>query len=70
MTRYVALLRDPAPLRGICPACDRVMDESGCRLGEHLVSRDIAHTKGIAQIVEAFCCGAPAVSIVECPACP
>ncbi len=69
MTRFVALLRDPAPLRGLCPACESVMDESGCRMGDHLVSRDPARTRGIAHIVEVFCHGVPSVPIAPCPAC-
>jgi hypothetical protein len=67
--RYVALLRDPAPLGGICPACDQVMDESGCRVGEHVVSRDLSLTRGIAQVIEVFCAGAPAAPVVGCPSC-
>lgn len=69
MTRYIALLRDPGPLRGLCPACDQVMDESGCRIGDHLVSRDPDQTRGVAHIVEVFCHGAPTVPTVTCPAC-
>ena len=66
MTRYVALLRDPAPLGGICPACDAVMDESGCRIGDHLRGTSPA---GITQVVEVFCEGTPTVPVQECPAC-
>lgn len=67
--RLVALLPTSSPLGGICPACDAVMDESGCRLGEDLVSRDPARTRGIARIVEVFCNGTPALPTVECLAC-
>ncbi len=66
MTRYVALLRDPAPLRGICPACDSVMDESGCRIGDHFRGTS---PLGITQVVEVFCNGTPSRPVVECPAC-
>jgi hypothetical protein len=45
------------------------MDESGCRLGEHVVSHDPDRTQGIAQIVEVWCAGTPAGLVVECPAC-
>ena len=69
MTRYVALLRDPAPLGGVCPACDQVMDESGCRIGDHLISRDPARSRGIAQVVEVFCEGTPTGPVRACPAC-
>jgi hypothetical protein len=66
MTRYVALLRDPEPLGGICPACDGVMDETGCRIGDHFVG---ASPAGISQVVEVFCHGTPAAPVVDCPAC-
>lgn len=68
VTRYIALLASPAPLAGRCPVCDGVMDESGCRLGEHHVSKDPERTRGIAQIVEVWCCGRPMSPVVECPA--
>ncbi len=69
MTRVVAVLRSADPLGGVCPACDAVMDESGCRLGDDLASRDPARTRGIARVVEVFCKGTPVFPIVECPAC-
>ena len=69
MTRYVALLRDPAPLGGVCPACEHIMDESGCRIGAHRVSVDPRLTRGIAQAIEVFCLGAPAAPIIACPSC-
>ncbi len=68
-TRYVALLRSPAPLAGICPACDRIMDESGCRIGDSFVSHDPARSHGIARVVEVFCEGTPTVPVQACPAC-
>jgi len=64
--RYIALLRDPAPLGGICPACDQVMDESGCRIGDHFVGTS---PSGISQVVEVFCEGTPSVPVQDCPAC-
>lgn len=67
--RYVALLRDPAPLGGRCPACDGIMDESRCRIGDHFVSRDVTRSRGIARAVEVFCEGTPTVPVQECPAC-
>ncbi len=67
--RYVALLATAAPLGGRCPACDGVMDETGCRIGEHLVSHDPSLTRGIAQVIEVFCAGAPVAPVVECPSC-
>jgi hypothetical protein len=69
VTRFVALIRDPTPLGGVCPACDAVMDESGCRLGDHFTSRNPART-GVAQVVEVFCKGMPSIPAEECPACP
>jgi hypothetical protein len=71
VNRYIALLWDATPLGGVCPACEHVMDESGCRIGDHFISKDTALTEGIAQIVEIFCAAPPtAVVVVECPACP
>jgi hypothetical protein len=68
--RYVALLRDPEQLHGYCPACDRPLDEGGCRLGEHFIVKPPARRRtGIAQIVEVFCEGAPTIPISPCPAC-
>lgn len=64
MTRYIALLRDPAPLHGFCPACDQVMDESGCRIGDHVRGTS---PSGISQVVEVFCEGIPTGRVVECP---
>jgi hypothetical protein len=69
MTRFIAIISDPHPLGGVCPACTAVMDESGCRLGQHLVSVDPDLTKGIAHVVEVFCLGTPVGPIMECPAC-
>jgi hypothetical protein len=69
VTRFIALLRDASPLCGICPACHAIMDESGCRLGDNLVSRDPRRTRGIARVVEVFCEGTPVGPIAECPAC-
>lgn len=66
MTRFVALLRSSAPLGGICPACERIMDESGCRIGDHFVG---SSPSGIRQVVEVFCAGTPTTPIVECPVC-
>ncbi len=66
MTRYVALLRSTAPLGGMCPACERVMDESGCRIGDHFVGTS---PTGISQVVEVFCEGTPTIAAQECPAC-
>jgi hypothetical protein len=66
VTRYVALLRDPAPLGGICPACGDVMDESGCRIGDHARGTS---PSGIRQVVEVFCTGTPMMPVTECPAC-
>lgn len=67
--RYVALLRSPAPLGGVCPACHGIMDETGCRIGDHFVSRDPVRTRGIARVVEVFCHGTPTGPVRECPAC-
>lgn len=67
--RYIALLASPAPLGGICPACEAPLDEHGCRIGEHLVSDDPARTDGIAQVVEVFCGGTPVLPAHPCPCC-
>ena len=66
MTRFVALLHSPAPLGGICPVCDQIMDESGCRIGDHCIGTS---PSGISQVVEVFCTGMPTVPVRECPAC-
>jgi hypothetical protein len=70
VTRYVVLLREAAPLRGCCPACDSVMDASGCRIGDDVRTHDPDQTRGITRVVEVFCKGHPTAPIVECPACP
>ena len=67
--RYVALLRDSAPLGGICPSCSGVMDESGCRITRHAISQDPALTYGVAQAIEVLCAGTPSAPIVACPGC-
>ncbi len=64
--RLVALLTSAAPLRGICPACEQVMDESGCRVGDHFVGTS---PLGISQVVEVFCEGTPTGPVQHCPAC-
>ncbi len=69
MTRFIVLIRDLAPLAGTCPACVGIMDDTGCRLGVHLVSREPARSCGVAQVVEVFCAGHPAFPVYECPAC-
>lgn len=45
VTRYIALLRDPAPLSGRCPACEGVTDETGCRLGDHFIVKPAARVR-------------------------
>lgn len=45
------------------------MDETGCRLGEHLVSRDPTRTLGIVQVVEVWCTGTPTGPVQLCPCC-
>jgi len=70
MTRYVALLYSPTPLGGRCPSCEELMDESGCRLGDHYQVRPAARRRtGIAQVVEVFCEGTPTAPVRECPCC-
>jgi hypothetical protein len=69
VTRYIALLRDSVPLAGVCPACNGVMDETGCRIGDHFVSSDPVRSHGIAQVVEVFCEGTPTLPVRECPGC-
>jgi hypothetical protein len=69
MERYVALLPTLEPLAGQCPACDGIMDETRCRIGKHLISRDVVRSRGIAQVVEVFCTGAPTTPPIACPAC-
>jgi hypothetical protein len=66
MTRYVVLLRTRAPLGGICPVCECAMDESGCRIGDHVVGTS---PSGISQVVEVLCAGTPTLPITECPVC-
>jgi hypothetical protein len=69
--RIIALLKSPAPLGGICPACDRPMDEGGCLIGEmNSVTREDARSRtGISRVVEVFCEGTPTHPVVDCPAC-
>ena len=70
MTRFVALLRDLAPLHGLCPACEGIMDDTGCAIGDHLIVKPAARKRtGIAQVIEVFCTGTPTVPVRECPAC-
>jgi hypothetical protein len=66
VTRYVALLCHPRPLGGICPACEGVMDQSGCRIGDHARGTS---PSGIRQVVEVFCAGTPTAPVTECPLC-
>jgi hypothetical protein len=69
VTRYIALLREPAPLGGICPACDRVMDETGCRIGGRFVVKAKARARtGVGQIVETWCTGTATSAVFDCPA--
>lgn len=69
MTRYIALLRAAGPLGGLCPACERPLDDGGCRIAQRLVSLDPGQTRGIAQIIEVWCSGMPTMPMVECPNC-
>ena len=70
MTRFVALLRNLAPLAGRCPACRGVMDETGCRIGDDFRVRLAARRRtGIGRVVEVFCKGAPTAPVIECPVC-
>ena len=43
-----------------------IMDETGCRIGDHFVGTS---PLGISQVVEVFCEGMPVISVQECPAC-
>ena len=70
MTRFVAFLSSSEPLHGRCPACDGLMDETACRIGDHFIVKPGARGRtGIGQIVEVFCEGTPSVPVQECPAC-
>ena len=69
-TRYVVLLPNLDPLAGVCPACDGIMDDSGCRIGVSYGVRPAARRRtGIGHFVEVFCRGVPAHPIRPCPAC-
>jgi hypothetical protein len=67
--RFIALPGDAGPLGVLCPVCERPMDDSGCRIGEHRVRRDPEQTRGIAQITEVFCTGTPTMPAGACPSC-
>ena len=68
--RYVVLLKTAGPLGGRCPACDGVMDATGCRIGDHRrVDRAARRRTGIAQLVEVFCTGVPKFPVEACPSC-
>ena len=70
MTRYVALLRSSAPLGGVCPACEHVMDETGCRIGDRFGVRPEARRRtGVGQVVEVWCAGTPTAPVRPCPVC-
>jgi len=43
------------------------MDDTGCLIGDHVVSREPARSCGVAQIVEVFCKGVPIFPVYECP---
>jgi hypothetical protein len=46
-----------APLAGICPSCNRVMDESGCRVQDPVALTTLAHDLGVGRIYEVWCYG-------------
>jgi hypothetical protein len=70
VTRIIAILASPAALGGICPSCDQVMDETGCRIVDHFLVTPAARQRtGIGQIVEVFCEGTPTHPVHECPCC-
>ena len=68
-TRYVVVLASPVP-SGVCPVCNQIMDDGGCRLGARYSVTAAARCRtGIRRIVEVFCRGVPAHPIRPCPAC-
>lgn len=69
MKRFVALLREPIP-PGTCPACDGILDDSGCRLGNRVVLDDeVRRETGWTVAVETFCECDPVHPVRGCPAC-
>lgn len=68
--RHFVLFASLARPAGRCPACDGVMDETGCRIGDYFFLKPHARARtGIAQIIEVFCEATPTARAVECPAC-
>ncbi len=69
-TRYFVLLSSSRTFDGVCPACEQVMDDGGCRLGSSYgVQATVQRRTGIRGIVEVYCQGVPAHPIHPCPAC-
>ena len=69
MTRFIILLKRVTPLRGLCPACDQVMDDSGCRVTK---AADVTHDPnrtGIRLVLEVECVGSPVYPFAACPCC-
>lgn len=77
--RLLAILPGLDPLRGICPACDGLMDETGCRIGAHrafrvsagFTYREAPGWRGVkvGQLVEVFCTAPPVDRLEPCPCC-
>ena len=65
--RSLALLTNPSPLSGRCPACDGVMDDSRRRLGTNVRVQPAAQRRtGAGRVVELSCRGVPVLPVVEC----
>lgn len=71
-TRYFVLLPIGVTAEpGLCPACDLIMDDSGCRLRhDWRVRPEAQQTTGLSRVMEVLCRGrVPAHPVVPCPAC-
>jgi hypothetical protein len=72
MARVIVILGEVAPFAGLCPVCDGVMDDSGCRIGpwgDRQVRPAARARTGIARVVEMECLGRPAHPVAPCPSC-
>ena len=70
MTKFIVLLKTPEPLRGLCPACDQAMDDSGCRVMKAAEVTADPNRTGIRLVLEVDCAGEPCHPVVPCPRCP
>lgn len=65
--RFHVLFAHRRPLRGRCPACEAVMDDTGCCL---VGAVDLAPNRyGVRRVVTVLCTGTPSGPLRACPGC-